>query len=77
MPAISGPADGPVVVTGASGFIGSHLVKNLVSAGYNVRACVRDANRADKMPSLPAMHGKGPGTVGGPAGYAFTQGAIA
>ena len=30
-----------VVVTGASGFIGSHLVDSLLDAGFNVRAVAR------------------------------------
>ena len=54
MSPISGPSDGPVAVTGASGYIGSHVVKNLVRAGYTVRACVRDASREDKV-SVPAL----------------------
>lgn len=63
MPPISGPADGPVAVTGASGYIGSHVVKNLVEAGYTVRACVRDASREDKTSFLLAMNGHGDGSV--------------
>ena len=30
-----------VLITGAGGFIGSHLTEELVKAGYNVRALVR------------------------------------
>ena len=63
MPSISGPSDGPVAVTGASGYIGSHVVKNLVEAGYTVRACVRDASREDKVSYLLAMNGHGNGSV--------------
>ncbi len=36
-----------VLVTGAGGFIGSHLVEALVAAGANVRAFVRYNSRAD------------------------------
>jgi len=43
MSAIS-PQDGPVAVTGCSGFTGAHMVRELVHHGYNVRACIRDAN---------------------------------
>ncbi len=63
MPPISGPADGPVAVTGASGYIGSHVVKNLVDHGYTVRACVRDTSREDKVSYLLAMNDHGPGSV--------------
>ena len=63
MPPISGPADGPVAVTGASGYIGSNVVKNLVEHGYTVRATVRDASREDKTSYLKALNGKGEGSV--------------
>ena len=36
------PPGSTVAVTGASGFIGSHVVEACLKAGYVVRACVRD-----------------------------------
>ena len=57
------PEDGPVAVTGSAGYIGSHLVLDLVRAGYQVRACVRDATNLANTAHLPAMNRIGPGTV--------------
>mmetsp|Transcript_99664 Transcript_99664/g.277562 ORF Transcript_99664/g.277562 Transcript_99664/m.277562 type:complete len:359 (+) Transcript_99664:33-1109(+) len=56
-------SDGPVAVTGAAGYIGSYVVKNLVEHGYAVRACVRDKSRKDKTEHLAAMNGHGVGQV--------------
>ena len=39
--------DRPVLVTGAGGFIGSHLVENLARSGAKVRAFVRYNSRGD------------------------------
>jgi nucleoside-diphosphate-sugar epimerase len=49
MPAVQ---NGVIAVTGASGFIGSHVVKTLLSRGFTVRAVVRDANDASKTQFL-------------------------
>mmetsp|Transcript_38613 Transcript_38613/g.82110 ORF Transcript_38613/g.82110 Transcript_38613/m.82110 type:complete len:386 (-) Transcript_38613:64-1221(-) len=63
MPVVTN-ASGPVCVTGASGYIGSHIVKNLVEHGYIVRACVRDSKREDKTRHLLEMNkGAGHGRV--------------
>jgi len=37
-----------ILVTGASGFIGSHLVERLVREGYSVRALVRESERVGR-----------------------------
>ena len=40
----------PVLVTGATGFIGSHLAERLVAEGARVRVLVRDPQKL--LPSL-------------------------
>ena len=63
MPPITS-ADGPVAVTGASGYVGAQIVLNLVDHGYTVRCCVRDANNPQKTAHLLAMNSYGaPGKV--------------
>ena len=63
MPAVS-TADGPVVVTGASGFVGSHVVLNLLARGFSVRACVTDADDPARTAHLVAMDdGDHPGSL--------------
>ena len=57
------PSDGPVAVTGSGGYIGSHIVLDLVRSGYTVRACVRDAGNLANTAHLAAMNRVGPGTV--------------
>jgi nucleoside-diphosphate-sugar epimerase len=55
MPSVT-PSDGPVAVTGASGYVGSHVVVALMKHGYKVRACVRDPNNPDKTDHLLALN---------------------
>jgi hypothetical protein len=63
MPHISGPADGPVAVTDASGYIGARLVEHLLNEGYSTRGCVRDATHEDKVGYLKVLNDRGPGSV--------------
>jgi nucleoside-diphosphate-sugar epimerase len=53
MPSLSPPAT--VAVTGANGFIGSHIVARLLEDGFNVRAVVRDASDGAKVAHLLAL----------------------
>ena len=53
------PADGPVAVTGASGYIGSWIVHDLMEQGYEVRSCVRDASKPGKVDHLLALNDAG------------------
>ena len=41
-----------ILVTGAGGYVGYHLVKELVAAGYYVRALVRPLSRIERLESL-------------------------
>ena len=75
------PADGPIAVTGASGYIGSWIVQDCMEQGYEVRACVRDANNPAKTAHLLeldrialAMHQSAGGEVGDELIEAFVIG---
>jgi uncharacterized protein YbjT (DUF2867 family) len=54
-----------ILITGATGFVGSHLVKKLASSGRKVRALVRSKEKAKKIfsastPSSPPSFGPYP-----------------
>ena len=40
---------GPVVVTGATGYIASHIVRVLLEQGFQVRATVRDPSNMARL----------------------------
>ncbi|MDH5674078.1 MAG: NAD-dependent epimerase/dehydratase family protein [Myxococcales bacterium] len=50
-------------MTGASGYIGSQVVKCLIEDGFSVHGCVRDPSREDKTAHLLALADKGPGSL--------------
>lgn len=50
-----------VCVTGASGFVGSHIVDRLLAKGHRVRGTVRDPNDREKTAHLVAMGERHPG----------------
>ena len=55
--------DGPVAVTGASGYIGAHTVIALMKRGYEVRACITDISNPAKSEFLTLMNDQYPGTL--------------
>lgn len=53
----------PVMVTGATGYIAGWLVKDLLEAGVDVHATVRDPNNTAKLAHLDAVAAKSKGKI--------------
>jgi dihydroflavonol-4-reductase len=53
----------PVAVTGASGYVGSWVVREFLARGYTVHATVRDPERPDRVAHLVRASEGQPGTL--------------
>ncbi len=62
-PLVSSPTEGPIAVTGATGYVASWVVHELLTRGATVRATVRDPNKAEKVEYLHAMAKALPGSL--------------
>ena len=54
---------GPVLVSGGSGYLASHIIKQLLSDGYTVHTTVRDKQKEDKYKHLIDIAENSPGEI--------------
>uniref|UniRef100_A0A914UQI4 NAD-dependent epimerase/dehydratase domain-containing protein n=1 Tax=Plectus sambesii TaxID=2011161 RepID=A0A914UQI4_9BILA len=54
---MAGSQDALVLVTGASGYLATHCVQQLLNAGYKVRGTVRSVENEEKIAPLKALKG--------------------
>lgn len=45
-----------ILVTGASGFVASHIIREFLEAGYSVRGTVRSESSAERVKQLHSKH---------------------
>jgi dihydroflavonol-4-reductase len=57
------PEDGPVLVTGATGYVAGWVIQALLDAGLTVHAAVRDPDNARKLAQLVAIADASPGSI--------------
>jgi nucleoside-diphosphate-sugar epimerase len=54
---MSPPSEQTILITGANGYVASHIVKAALDKGYHVRGTVRSQSSADKTKALFASYG--------------------
>lgn len=69
--------DAPILVTGASGYIASWIVRYLLEDGYTVRGTVRNPNKPKGLEHLHALAEAHPGRLTLPAADLLDQGSYA
>ncbi len=67
------PQNTTVLLTGVTGFLGSHTTIQLLNKGYQVLGTMRNLDRADAIRKVIAAHTKNSVSGSGPAGTPTTH----